>query len=107
MTPIILRRKLAAEYCGMGVDLFDRIVRPKVHEIKIGRKSRGVAFYRLDLDHWAEEYAGAEGRPSNQEEDDQWVRNEEVASQNGATSGGSTNGSTVVDYEKARKQVFS
>ncbi len=107
MTPIILRRKFAAEYCGMGVDMFDRIVRPNLREIRIGKKSRGVAFYRLDLDQWAADYAGAEGRPSNAKEDDQWVRNEETASPSEAISGGLTSGSKGNQYEKAREQVFS
>ena len=94
MTPILLRRNLAAEYCGMGVDSFDKIVRPHVREIRIGKKHRGVAFYRLDLDGWAADYARAEGCPSNPMEDDQWVRNEETASPSEAISGGLTNGST-------------
>ncbi len=52
--PRFIRLRDAPHYLGMDRNRFNRDVRPYVDEIPIGRQ--GVAFDRLDLDAWADNY---------------------------------------------------
>ena len=59
--PRFIRFRDAPSYLGMDKDRFNAEVRPHLIEIPIGKQ--GVAFDRLDLDAWADEYRAREGRP--------------------------------------------
>lgn len=93
------RREDAARYLGMSTYLFDQEARPYLTEIPIGKQ--GIAFDRVELDEWADDHIAANGRPARKED----VCLIRAASRSGATSGGSTNGSTEYDFEKALAQV--
>jgi predicted DNA-binding transcriptional regulator AlpA len=60
--PRLIRYRDAPNYLGMDRNRFDAEVRPSLTEIPIG--DRGIAFDRLDLDAWVEEYKSRNGRPS-------------------------------------------
>src|SRR5206468_8455253 len=59
--PRFIRFRDAPSYLGMDKDRFNAEVRPWLVEIPIGKQ--GVAFDRLDLDAWADQYRAREGRP--------------------------------------------
>src|SRR5262249_2190405 len=59
--PRLLRLRDAPRYLGMDKNRFNREVRPCVTVIPIG--THGVAFDRLDLDGWVDEYKRRNGRP--------------------------------------------
>ena len=54
----------APGYLGMDKNRFNRDVRPQLAEIPIG--TQGVAFDRLDLDSWADDYKSRNGHPAAQ-----------------------------------------
>src|SRR5262249_48383957 len=58
--PRFIRLRDAPAYLGMDRSLFNLTVRPTLTEVTIGRQ--GVAFDRLDLDAWADEYMRRNGR---------------------------------------------
>ena len=59
--PRLLRLRDAPDYLGMDRNRFNAEVRPELTEIPIGEQ--GVAFDRLDLDAWVDEYKSRNGRP--------------------------------------------
>jgi hypothetical protein len=60
-----IRYRDAPAYLGMDRGRFDSEVRPTLIEIPIGE--RGIAFDRLDLDAWADDYKTRNGRPSRKQ----------------------------------------
>ena len=52
--PRVLRLKDAPHYLGMDIHRFNADVRPGVPEFRIG--NQGIAFDRLDLDRWFDQY---------------------------------------------------
>ena len=54
----------AGAYLAMNRNRFNAEVRPHLTEIPIGR--RGIAFDRLELDAWADQYMARNGRPAQQ-----------------------------------------
>ena len=58
--PRFIRLKNAPAYLGMDRNRFNDEVRPKLITIPIG--VQGIAFDRLDLDAWAEDYKQLKGR---------------------------------------------
>ncbi len=54
LQPRLIRLKLAHAYLGMAERTFNEQVRPFIHELRVGKQ--GIAFDRLDLDHWVEHY---------------------------------------------------
>jgi hypothetical protein len=60
IVPRLLRFRDAPKYLGMDKNRFNREVRPWVTAIPIGRQ--GIAFDRLDLDAWVDEYKRSNGR---------------------------------------------
>ena len=100
LLPRWIRRKDAAPYLGISTYTFDREVRPYLREIPIGKQS--VAFERVDIDTWADHHSEANGRPARKED---LCPRKRVASQSGAKYGGSTNGCTEYDFEKALELV--
>ena len=60
-SPRLLRPRLAAAYLGMNKNNFNRLVRPSVRAIPLGK--RAIAFDRaLELDAWTEEYCRRNGQ---------------------------------------------
>jgi len=60
--PRVLRLRDAPRYLGMNRNFFNAEVRPFLTESRIGRQ--GVAFDRLELDAWWEQYQSRNGRPA-------------------------------------------
>lgn len=65
LPPRLLRPRAAANYLGMNKNSFNRLVRPRVFAIPLGK--RAIAFDRLELDAWIEEYCVCNGRPVREE----------------------------------------
>lgn len=59
--PRLIRLRDAPHYLGMDRNRFVREVRPFLTEIRMG--TQGIAFDRLDLDAWADDYKHRNGRP--------------------------------------------
>jgi hypothetical protein len=60
--PRFIRMRHAPQYVGMDRNRFNRDVRPYVPNIRIG--TQGIAFDRVDLDDWADEYKNRNGCPA-------------------------------------------
>ncbi len=60
--PRFVRLRDAPDYLGMDRNRFNRLVRPNLVDIPIGKQ--GIAFDRLDLDDWADQYKSRNGRPA-------------------------------------------
>jgi hypothetical protein len=60
--PRLIRLRDAPTYLGMDRHRFNNEVRPHLTEIPIG--IQGIAFDRLDLDAWVEQYKQLYGRPA-------------------------------------------
>ena len=62
LIPRLVRFRDAPFYLGMDRNRFNREVRPCLTRIPIGRQ--GLAFDRLELDAWVEDYKSRNGRPA-------------------------------------------
>ncbi len=62
LLPRLVRLRDAPAYLGMDRNRFNREVRPHLTNIPIGRQ--GIAFDRLELDAWVEDYISCNGRPA-------------------------------------------
>jgi hypothetical protein len=103
-----IRLRDAPGYLGMDKDRFNAEVRPTLIEIPIGLQ--GIAFDRLDLDAWADEYKSRNGRPSKKGERKWDAKARRQGSSSGAASGISIKGSKrpqAVGFERALAQVMS
>jgi len=60
IAPRLVRFRDAPHYLGMDRNRFNREVRPYITRIPIGWQ--GIAFDRLELDAWVEEYKSRNGR---------------------------------------------
>ena len=60
MQPRLIRLKDASTYLGMDKNRFNKEVRPRLQELRIG--TQGVAFDRLDLDAWVDHYKARSAR---------------------------------------------
>jgi hypothetical protein len=58
----LIRLRDAPMYLGMDRNRFARVVRPYLTDIPIGKQ--GIAFGRLGLDDWVEQYKARNGLPS-------------------------------------------
>ncbi len=56
------RLRDAPTYLGMDVNRFNDKVRPYLTEIPIG--VQGIAFDRVEMDEWVDEYIARNGRPA-------------------------------------------
>ena len=68
--PRLIRLRDAPYYLGMDGNRFGAEVRPFVTEIKMG--VQGVAFDRLELDAWVEQYKSCNGRPGQPKGETIW-----------------------------------
>ena len=62
LLPRLVRLRDAPAYLGMDRNRFNREVRPHLTNIPIGQQ--GIAFDRLELDAWVEDYVSRNGRPA-------------------------------------------
>lgn len=97
--PRVIRLRDAPAYLGMDRNRFGAEVRPFVTTIPIGKQ--GIAFDRLELDAWLDDYVSCNGRPA--ERSQLWDAKNHQASRNGGASGGLTSESK--DTEEWRKAV--
>jgi predicted DNA-binding transcriptional regulator AlpA len=70
LIPRLIRLRDAPFYLGMDRNRFNEEVRPFVTEIRVG--VQGVAFDRLELDAWAEQYKARNGRPGQPKGETIW-----------------------------------
>jgi hypothetical protein len=107
LLPRVIRIRDAPFYLGMDKNRFNTEVRPSLTEIKIG--TQGIAFDRLELDAWFEDYKSRVGKPGIQKqnlEKQTWQR-KSPASSKGATVGTSTKSSKADAFAKALAQATS
>jgi len=104
LLPRFIRLRDAPFYLGMDRNRFNAEVRQLLTSIPIGRQ--GVAFDRLELDAWVEEYISRNGRPGRLQGERLWdAVGDRRASVSGAAFGTSTNGSKGGEFAKALAQI--
>src|ERR1700691_380592 len=106
LLPRFIRLRDAPSYLGMDKNRFNREVRPLLAVIPIG--TQGIAFDRLDLDSWADDYKSRNGHPAAQPEREKlWETKERRASPNEVGSGISISSSEEHAFAKALEQARS
>ena len=105
LLPRLLRFRDAPSYLGMDRNRFNAEVRPYVTVIRIGRQ--GVAFDRLELDAWVDQYKSRNGRPGQLKGDMTWDEKGSRASTRGAGFGISTRSYLAGDFAKALARATS
>ncbi len=104
LLPRLVRFRDAPAYLGMDRNRFNSEVRPYLTNIPIGQQ--GIAFDRLELDAWVEDYISCNGRPAKRSE--LWDAKNHPASKREAASGGSTRKSKDTDdWLKAATRLVS
>lgn len=96
MAARLIRHRDAPGYLGMDKNRFRREVKPYLVVIPIGK--RGIAYDRIDLDAWADDYKRRNGRPAQLKGDTKWGVEERQDSSKGAVSGTSISGSTEPEF---------
>lgn len=91
MQPRLIRFRDAPKYLGMDRHRFNREVRPFVRVIRIGKQ--GIAFDRLDLDAWVDQYMHRGERPLTERSSQLWDAKKHQASLKEETTGTLINGS--------------
>jgi predicted DNA-binding transcriptional regulator AlpA len=97
--PRLIRLRDAPDYLGMHRNKFNAKVRPFVTEVPLGKQA--LAFDRLELDAWVDEYIQCNGRPGRSKGDTTWDARKHRASTNAAATGKSTNASAGGEFAKA------
>ncbi len=87
----------------MDRNRFNIEVRPLVTEVRIG--TQGIAFDRLELDAWVDDYLARNGRPGQSKGVTSWDANETPASSAGQDDGSSTNASAGSVFAKALERL--
>jgi len=104
--PRFIRLRDAPSYLGMDKNRFNRDVRPQLSSIPIG--TQGIAFDRLDLDGWADDYKSRNGHPAAQPKRKKpWETKERRASKNVVAYGTSTSSSEEHAFARALEQARS
>lgn len=104
LLPRFIRLRDAPFYLGMDRNRFNTEVRPYLTKIPIGQ--RGIAFDRLELDAWVEDYISRNGRPAKRSSI--WDAKNRPASRKEADFGASTRESKdTEDWSKAVARVTS
>lgn len=106
ITPRLIRLKDAPFYLGMDRNRFNKEVRPYIVEIPIGKQ--GIAFDRLEIDAWVDQYVSRNGRPTSQPRGNiLWDANEAQDSGIGVVSGTSRSKYSARRFTKALEQATS
>jgi hypothetical protein len=104
--PRFIRLRDAPSYLGMDKNRFNREVRPHLPAIPIG--TQGIAFDRLDLDTWADDYKSRNGHPAAKPEKEKpWETKKRLVSRNAVGFGISTSSSEVSAFGRALQQATS
>lgn len=103
--PRFIRLRDAPLYLGMDKNRFNAEVRPFVQPIPVGLQ--GIAFDRIDLDAWADDYKQRRGRPPTMRSKTTWDAKEHQGSIIEKLSGISTKRYTDADFVKALELVSS
>jgi len=110
LLPRLLRFRDAPRYLGMDRNRFNAEVRPHLTKIPIGRQ--GIAFDRLELDAWVDDYKSRNGRrlKASKPEDDVCQRSKAECrvSARGTASGTSKSAADVRredGFMKARRHL--
>jgi hypothetical protein len=108
--PRVIRLRDAPYYLGMDRNRFNAEVRPNLTEIPIG--DQGIAFDRIDLDAWFDEYKDRNGRPGKQKGgnkpwDAKTTRLVDSTVGRGARYGKSTKSSEEDEFAKALEKATS
>jgi len=104
LLPRLIRFRDAPRYLGMDRNRFNAEVRRSLTEIRIG--VQGVAFDRLELDAWVDQYKARNGRPGRKGELT-WDAKGRRVSINATVSGTSTSPSTGDEFARALKRLAS
>ena len=101
LLPRLIRLRDVSVYLGMDRHRFNDDVRPFLTEIPIG--SQGIAFDRLDLDAWVDDYKQRSGRPAatNLRSFEIWDENERRVSKSVGMPGTLIRKSSDADFAKA------
>ena len=99
LLPRLVRLRDTPGYLGMDRNRFNREVRPHLTNIPIGRQ--GVAFDRLELDAWVDDYVSCNGRPGQLQGERLWDAEKRPVSLRERAFGTSTNGSKGNEFAKA------
>lgn len=100
----MIRFKDAPAYLGMDRNRFNAEVRPYVTEIRPGKQ--GIAFDRLDLDAWWDDYKSRNGRPGRSVTGGlTWDKRKHRALSNVTGSGTSTNSTGDGAFAKAQEHL--
>jgi hypothetical protein len=105
LIPRLIRLRDAPRYLGMDRNRFNAEVRPFLTEIPIG--AQGIAFDRLELDRWADEYIARNGRPGRSKGGSIWDERGARASSGAAASGTSTNALAGGEFARALEALSS
>lgn len=107
LIPRLIRLRDAPNYLGMDRHRFNKDVRPNLVEIPMG--VQGVAFDRLDLDAWVDDYIQCSGRPAvtKQRSLEQWDEKNRRVSSKEVTIGTSIKRSLDAEFEKALVRATS
>jgi hypothetical protein len=103
--PRLVRFRDAPFYLRMDRNRFNTEVRPQLTEVPIG--TQGIAFDRLELDAWVEQYKQRNGRPAQRMGVLTWDAKERPVSSTEAGSGTSTNASEAAAFAKALANATS
>ena len=105
IAPRLIRLRDAPFYLGMDRNRFNAEVRPYLVEIPVGRQ--GIAFDRLDLDGWVDQYKSRNGRSGQLTGEMTWDATKHPASTSAVESGISTNRSEESAFAKALEKAAS
>ncbi len=105
LLPRLVRFRDAPAYLGMDRNRFNSEVRTLLTIIPIGQQ--GIAFDRLELDAWVEDYISHNGRPGLPKGDRIWDVKERQGSSGDKGSGISTSASVGNEFAKALEQLAS
>jgi predicted DNA-binding transcriptional regulator AlpA len=97
--PRLIRLRDAPAYLGMDRNRFNADVRPYVTEVPLGKQA--IAFDRLELDAWVDDYIQCNGRPGRSRGETTWDANPRQGSSNEAGSGTSTSESADGAFARA------
>jgi hypothetical protein len=102
-----IRLRDAPRFFGMDKNRFNREVRPRLTEIRIG--TQGRAFDRLEMEAAAEEYKSRNGIPvaHSERRKPAWEIRERQASPSAVGSGTSTSVSEECAFARALEQAMS
>jgi predicted DNA-binding transcriptional regulator AlpA len=103
--PRLIRVRDVPFYLGMDKNRFNKEVRPLMTEIKIGKQ--GIAFDRLELDAWVDEFKLNNSKPIRKNMEENLCLKKRQASSKGGIIGTSTKKSVDVAFAKALEQAAS